>query len=228
MLPATGPSLVLDPASLPNKLGFLKASLLSCCVAELLPALPAESPSMLSNPLKDASGAYVFIKQVTSSFASEAISEASHEVGHLLCVLLLQPLLVHLGSPALIPGPVLLLAYQVLLQAHTCLMTAPRDAGSVPCLQGRAMLGGRSSPGTALAPQKGCYQIPSPAHRISSAAKSNLKLCFEEGVMNGSAWIGGRAGLLVLASLVLLGGLAPQEPYAMGMHSQGQQHKGKE
>lgn len=74
-----------------------------------------------------ASGAYVFIKQVTSSFASEAISEASHEVGHLLCVLLLQPLLVHLGSPALIPGPVLLLAYQVLLQAHTCLMTAPRD-----------------------------------------------------------------------------------------------------
>lgn len=52
MLPVAGPSLLLDPASLPNKLGFL-ASLLSCCFTELLPAPPAESPSMLSNPLKD-------------------------------------------------------------------------------------------------------------------------------------------------------------------------------
>ena len=53
MLPAAGPSLLLDPASLPNKLGFLEASLLSCCLTELLPAPPEESPSMLSNPLKD-------------------------------------------------------------------------------------------------------------------------------------------------------------------------------
>ncbi len=37
-----------------------------------------------------------------------------------------------------------------------------------------------------------------------------------------AAWIVGRVGLLVLASLALLGGLALQEPCAMGMHSQGQ------
>ncbi len=53
MLPAAGPSLLLDPASLPNKLGFLEASLLSCCLTELLPAPPEKSPSMLSSPLKD-------------------------------------------------------------------------------------------------------------------------------------------------------------------------------
>jgi len=58
-----------------------------------------------------APGAYIFIEEITISFAPEAISEAGHELGHLLCVLLLQPLLVHLGSPALIPSPLLLLPY---------------------------------------------------------------------------------------------------------------------
>lgn len=53
MLPAAGLSLLLVPASLPSRLGFLKASLLSCSAAAMLPAVLVDSPSMFSRPLKD-------------------------------------------------------------------------------------------------------------------------------------------------------------------------------
>ena len=66
--------------------------------------------------------AYIFIEEISSSFAPEAISDPCHQLGHLLSILLLQPLLMQLGSPALIPCPVLSLPYQTLLQCQSWLM----------------------------------------------------------------------------------------------------------
>ena len=62
-------------------------------------------------------GAYILIKKIASSLAPEAIPDPLHQLGHLMSILLLQPLLVQLGPPGLIPLPVLLLPYQVFLYA---------------------------------------------------------------------------------------------------------------
>lgn len=60
--------------------------------------------------------AHILIQQVASSLAPEPVPDTLQELGHLLSILLLQPLLVQPGSPGLVPLILLLLPYQVLLR----------------------------------------------------------------------------------------------------------------